>query len=83
MGSVPDITVANDRARAETEPSNGTASHTRTLFEVALDAAQPVECAAIEKALEQVHWNRQKAAQLLGVSYKTLLNKMSKYGIRQ
>ena len=83
IGSVPPITVANDRGRAETEPSNGTAAHSRTLFEVALDAARPAECAAIEKALEQVHWNRQNAAQLLGVSYKTLLNKMSKYGIRQ
>ncbi len=83
VGSVAHITVANDRAPAETEPSNRTAAHTRTLFEVALDAARPAECAAIEKALEQVHWNRHKAAQLLGVSYKTLLNKMSKHGIRQ
>ena len=39
--------------------------------------------AAIEQTLRQVHWNRRKAAQLLGVSYKTLLNKIKECGIRQ
>ena len=35
----------------------------------------------IQQALDQFHWNRRKAAQRLGVSYKTLLNKMKECGI--
>jgi hypothetical protein len=30
-----------------------------------------------------VHWNRRKAAVLLGVSYKTLLNKIKETGIER
>ena len=39
------------------------------------------ERAAIEHTLRQVHWNRRKAAVILGVSYKTLLNKIKECGI--
>jgi DNA-binding NtrC family response regulator len=35
----------------------------------------------IAETLKQVHWNRRKAAQLLGVSYKTLLNKIKECNI--
>jgi DNA-binding NtrC family response regulator len=35
----------------------------------------------ILNALEQTHYHRTKAAQLLGVSRKTLYNKMSRYGL--
>ncbi len=38
------------------------------------------ERALIEKTLRQVHWNRRKAAQILEVSYKTLLNKIKECG---
>jgi DNA-binding NtrC family response regulator len=37
----------------------------------------------IVPTLRQVHWNRRKAAPLLGVSYKTLLNKIKEHGIVQ
>jgi two-component system response regulator AtoC len=33
----------------------------------------------IKKALERTNWNRKKAAGLLGISYKSLLNKIKKY----
>jgi two-component system, NtrC family, response regulator AtoC len=36
---------------------------------------------AVEKALEQSRWNKSKAAELLGVTRKTLFNKMKKYEI--
>jgi two-component system response regulator AtoC len=36
---------------------------------------------ALVKALEHTQWNRQKAAQLLRVSYKTLLNRIEEYGL--
>ena len=35
----------------------------------------------IEDTLQQVHWNRRRAAEQLGVSYKTLLNKIKECGI--
>jgi two-component system response regulator AtoC len=52
-----------------------------SLSEVARAAATQAERVAIERTLKQVHWNRRKAAQLLGVSYKTLLNKIKECGI--
>lgn len=52
-----------------------------TLASVAKAAAMKAERAAIEQTLRQVHWNRRKAAQILGVSYKTLLNKIKECGI--
>ena len=53
----------------------------RTLADVARAAAVKAERAAIERTLDQVRWNRRKAAQMLGVSYKTLLNKIKECGI--
>ena len=37
------------------------------------------EKAIIRKALERTNWNRKKAAVLLGISYKSILNKIKKY----
>ena len=44
-------------------------------------ATEAVEREAIERVLGQVHWNRRRAAEQLGVSYKTLLNKTKALGI--
>src|SRR6185436_6863548 len=52
-----------------------------SLASVAKAAAMKAERVAIEQTLRQVHWNRRKAAQNLGVSYKTLLNKIKECGI--
>jgi two-component system response regulator AtoC len=52
-----------------------------SLASVAKAASMKAERAAIEQTLGQVHWNRRKAAQILGVSYKTLLNKIKECGI--
>jgi two-component system response regulator AtoC len=54
-----------------------------SLAAVAKAAAMKAERAAIEQTLRRVHWNRRKAAPLLGVSYKTLLNKIKECGISQ
>jgi DNA-binding NtrC family response regulator len=48
---------------------------------VAKAASLKAERAILEKTLNQVHWNRRKAAQILGVSYKTLLNKIKECNI--
>jgi two-component system response regulator AtoC len=39
------------------------------------------EAEAIRKALEQTHWRRKNAAELLGISYKALIYKSRQYGI--
>lgn len=51
------------------------------LPDVARAAAMIAERRAIQEALDHFRWNRTKAAQLLGVSYKTLLSKMKECGI--
>ncbi len=70
--------VAAGGAEAEIAPAEP-----RRLADVARDAAVAAERTVIEQTLRQVHWNRRKAAQMLGVSYKTLLNKIKECGIRQ
>jgi DNA-binding NtrC family response regulator len=65
----------DDEAASESATGNG------SLATVAKAAAMKAERAAIEQTLRQVHWNRRKAAQILGVSYKTLLNKIKECGI--
>jgi two-component system response regulator AtoC len=46
------------------------------LKEVGRRAAVLAESDAIARALDSTHWNRRRAARLLGVSYKTLLSKI-------
>ena len=53
------------------------------LADVAKQAALKAERAIIEDTLTQVHWNRRRAAEQLGVSYKTLLNKIKECGINR
>jgi two-component system response regulator AtoC len=55
----------------------------RRLSEVAREAALNAERTVISDTLRQVHWNRRKAAIILGVSYKTLLNKIKETGIER
>ena len=77
--------AALDAAPEDGEPAVGAAEASppaaRTLAEVAKEASLRAERALIEETLRQVHWNRRKAAQGLGVSYKTLLNKIKECGI--
>ena len=62
----------------------GPAQHDgRRLADVAREAAMKAERTVISETLRQVHWNRRKAAQILGVSYKTLLNKIKETGIER
>jgi two-component system, NtrC family, response regulator AtoC len=65
----PDTAEADDAEPAADETGG-------SLAQVAKAAAMKAERAAIEQTLRQVHWNRRKAAVILGVSYKTLLNKI-------
>jgi DNA-binding NtrC family response regulator len=64
-------------------PPPAPGSDGRRLSDVARQAALSAERTVIADTLRQVHWNRRKAAQLLGVSYKTLLNKIKETGIER
>ncbi len=65
----------------DTPPPAGASQEGRRLADVAREAAMAAERTAISETLRQVRWNRRKAAQILGVSYKTLLNKIKETGI--
>jgi two-component system response regulator AtoC len=54
-----------------------------SLAEAARTAMLRAERDLLIPTLHRVHWNRRKAAPLLGVSYKTLLNKIKEHGIIQ
>jgi two-component system response regulator AtoC len=66
---------------ADPEVPIATAPAGSRLAHVAKAAALKAERTMIEDALRQVHWNRRRAADQLGVSYKTLLNKIKECGI--
>jgi len=53
------------------------------LKEAGKKAAQKAEKDTLEKVLSYTNWNRKRAAALLETSYRTLLNKIKEYGIRQ
>ena len=40
------------------------------------------ECLSISKALKETNWNRKKAAELLQISYKTLLNRILEFDLQ-
>ncbi|MGH7288138.1 MAG: helix-turn-helix domain-containing protein, partial [Myxococcota bacterium] len=51
------------------------------LREVGRRAAQVAERETIDRVLHHTNWNRKQAARLLGVSYKTLLQKIRDCGL--
>ena len=69
-----------DEDDAEDEPAAAAPTGGR-LTDVSKASALKAERTVIEDTLRQVHWNRRRAAEQLGVSYKTLLNKIKECGI--
>jgi len=51
------------------------------LKEITKEYVAEVEKEAIARALDHTRWNRKKAAELLQVSYKTLLNRIDEFGL--
>jgi DNA-binding NtrC family response regulator len=76
-----DFEAAAEQEEPEPEVPILTAPAGSRLADVAKAAALKAERTIIEDTLTQVHWNRRRAAEQLGVSYKTLLNKIKECGI--
>jgi DNA-binding NtrC family response regulator len=74
-----DLVDVEEEAALPEEPA--AAAVGSRLADVAKSASLKAERALIEDTLTQVHWNRRRAAEQLGVSYKTLLNKIKECGI--
>ena len=51
------------------------------LREIGRRAAREAERIALADVLDRVRGNRLAASRILGVSYKTMLNKITKYGL--
>jgi DNA-binding NtrC family response regulator len=79
--AVPPLAPAAEPEAAAEEVEAPADETSGSLASVAKAAALKAERAILEKTLTQVHWNRRKAAQILGVSYKTLLNKIKECNI--
>ena len=73
--------AAEDEGDVQPEEPVAMAPVGSRLADVAKAAAMKAERMIIEDTLQQVHWNRRRAAEQLGVSYKTLLNKIKECGI--
>jgi len=63
------------KAKLETLPMNG------TLEDTTKEALRLAETQRIKRALQETRGNKSRAAELLSVSYKTLLTKIKDYGI--
>jgi two-component system response regulator AtoC len=76
-----DVEGSDESEPPQPEVPVATAPAGSRLADVAKAAALKAERTIIEDTLRQVHWNRRRAAEQLGVSYKTLLNKIKECGI--
>ncbi len=54
-----------------------------TLKKIGKEAAETAEKEFIRKALQETHWRRKEAAQILQISYKALLYKIKKYRLNE
>jgi two-component system response regulator AtoC len=80
-GGVTPVHETDDSDLEEAAVEETLSGGCRTLADIVAEAALKVERAAIESTLRQYHWNRRKTAASLGISYKTLLDKLRKHGI--
>jgi len=52
-----------------------------SLKDICMKFKGKVEKKVMQKALEATNWNRKKAADMLNISYKSMLNKIKEYGL--
>jgi two-component system response regulator AtoC len=82
-GDEPDEDLEEEDAPEAAPAPVAAPAEGRRLADVAREASLNAERTVIAETLRQVHWNRRKAALRLGVSYKTLLNKIKETGIER
>jgi two-component system response regulator AtoC len=74
----PEVEMRTDGgAHLSEDPLKGTGPF--CLKELGKRAAETAEKEVIQNVLQETHWNRKEAAQLLRISYKALLYKIEKY----
>ena len=74
---------ANAQTTAANQDAAGVTRERPGLLEVGKQAAAQAERSLILTTLDETRWNRRRAAGLLKVSYKTLLNKIKEYALAQ
>lgn len=72
-----------DRVRALEERTDKRATVPREGGTTAFDAHQTAERALMLRGLEATKWNRQRAADMLGISRRTFYRRMEEYGIQK
>lgn len=77
---VPRTGVIHAGAVEGTEHSSSPAGSVSSLKVASRAASRRAEKELIQKALEQTHWNRKRAARNLQISYKSLLYKLKEIG---
>jgi two-component system response regulator AtoC len=77
----PTLALADLRAIRVIVPVTDESWRVSSLKVASRAASRRAECELIEKALEQTHWNRKRAAQDLQISYKSLLYKIKQTGL--
>jgi DNA-binding NtrC family response regulator len=70
--------ILNDK-----DDGNSPAIKPPSLREIHREAVRKAETEVIYKALERANWNGKKAAAMLNISYKSLLNKIKEYGVNR
>jgi two-component system response regulator AtoC len=83
---VSELCGTGEKDKARSKEGEGEAAFVDpqpSLKKVHKDAARKAEGKIILKALEMTHYNRKKAAQLLNISYKSLLYKIKECGLRK
>jgi len=76
VSSLSPVPAVRPAASPQHAPDNGDAG--LSLLEIGRRAAMQAEREVIERVLAQTHWNRREAARIMKISYKALLNKLSK-----
>ncbi len=77
----PTLALADLRASRVTVPVTDESWRVSSLKVASRAASRRTERELIQKALEQTHWNRKRAAQDLQISYKSLLYKIKQTGL--
>jgi two-component system response regulator AtoC len=77
----PTLALADLRATRVTVPVTDESWRVSSLKAASRAASRRAERELIQKALEQTHWNRKRAAQDLQISYKSLLYKIKQSGL--